>query len=92
MIAGQRRMWRLTDSPYAQGLVRTSERSTRHTTEIEEGRRESTTRDGAGESSCLRKALALGSEEEFNSLSAQLLSAALGVKLQKILLVLENRQ
>jgi len=74
------------------GLVRTSERSTRHTTEIEEWRRESTTRDGAGESSCLRKALALGSEEEFNSLSAQLWGAALGVKLQKILLVLENRQ
>ncbi len=50
-----------------------------------------------GESSCLSKALGLRSEEEmsestFNSLSAKLLSGALGVKPQKILLLLENRQ
>jgi hypothetical protein len=32
------------------------------------------------------------SESRLNSLSAKLLSAALGVKLQKILLLLENRQ
>jgi hypothetical protein len=32
------------------------------------------------------------SESRFNSLSAKLLSAALGVKLQKILVLLENRQ
>ncbi len=63
----------------------------------EKWRRKRTTRDGEGESSCLSKALGLGSEEEisesrFNSLSAKLLSAALGVKPQKILLLLENRQ
>jgi hypothetical protein len=32
------------------------------------------------------------SESTFNSLSAKLLSGALGVKPQKILLLLENRQ
>jgi hypothetical protein len=78
-------------------LVQTSERSTRQTTELEKWRRKRTTRDGEGESSCLSKALGLRSEEEmseprFNSLNAKLLSAALGVKLQKILLLLENRQ
>ncbi len=79
------------------GLVRTSQRSARQTTELEKWRRKRTTRDGEGESSCLSKALGLGSEDEisksrFNSLSAKLLSAALGVKPQKILLLLENRQ